>query len=103
MGNAHIMMKCHKYSICACGISLMCMMLFSLLPPNSGSLSHWFKAIANGEPSNTYLKIACTDLARTCEAIESHRTAGSDGDDALYLQNLQSIADYVHSAQVCSS
>ena len=66
----------------------------------AGSMSHSFWAIANGEPSNTYLKIASTDLARTCEAIESHR-AGSDGDDALCVQNLQSIADYMHSAQVC--
>ena len=70
------------------------------LPFSSGSLSHWFWAIAHGEPSNTYLKISSTDLARTCEAIESNR-AGTDGDDTLCIQNLQSIADYVHSAQVC--
>ncbi len=64
-------------------------------------MAHWFWAIANGEPSNTYLRIASTDLARTCEAIESNRGGVSDGDDMLCIENLQSIADYIHSAQVC--
>ena len=64
------------------------------------SLSIWFRAIAKGEPCDTYVKTASTDLARTCEAIESHHL-NSDGDDALCVQNLQSIADYIRGAKVC--
>lgn len=63
------------------------------------SLSHWFRHIAEGEPCDTYLRVASGDLARTCQVIESHKST-FDGDDALCVQNLQSIADYIHSAVV---
>uniref|UniRef100_A0A1X7V903 Uncharacterized protein n=1 Tax=Amphimedon queenslandica TaxID=400682 RepID=A0A1X7V903_AMPQE len=42
------------------------------------TMSHWFRHIAEGEPCDTYLKLS--------------------SDDALCVQNLQSIADYIHSA-----
>ena len=62
-------------------------------------MSHWFHQMANGEPCDTYLKLAAGDLARTCEVIEmQHGT--TDGDDTLFIQNLQSVADYIHSASV---
>ena len=63
------------------------------------TMSHWFRHIAEGEPCDTYLKLSSGDLARTCEMIESQRST-FDGDDALCVQNLQSIADYIHSAVV---
>ena len=76
----------------------------SWLPQQSHSfspdtMSHWFRHIAEGEPCDTYLKLSSGDLARTCEMIESQRST-FDGDDALCVQNLQSIADYIHSAVV---
>ena len=65
------------------------------------TMSHWFRHIAEGEPCDTYLKLSSGDLARTSEMIESQRST-FDGDDALCVQNLQSIADYIHSAVVSS-
>ena len=66
------------------------------------TMSHWFRHIAEGEPCDTYLKLSSGDLARTSEMIETQRST-FDGDDALCVQNLQSIADYIHSAVVSSS
>ena len=65
------------------------------------TMSHWFRHIAEGEPCDTYLKLSSGDLARTSEMIESQRST-FDRDDALCVQNLQSIADYIHSAVVSS-
>ena len=65
------------------------------------TMSHWFRHIAEEEPCDTYLKLSSGDLARTSEMIESQRST-FDGDDALCVQNLQSIADYIHSAVVSS-
>ena len=65
------------------------------------TMSHWFRHIAEREPCDTYLKLSSGDLARTSEMIESQRST-FDGDDALCVQNLQSIADYIHSAVVSS-
>lgn len=62
-------------------------------------MSFWFNSISSGEPCDTYLKLSAGDLARTCEVIELHRST-FDGDDTLYVQNLQSIADYIQSAIV---
>uniref|UniRef100_A0A1X7TAA1 Uncharacterized protein n=1 Tax=Amphimedon queenslandica TaxID=400682 RepID=A0A1X7TAA1_AMPQE len=56
-------------------------------------MSHWFRHIAEGEPCDTYLKLSSGDLARTSEMIETQRST-FDGNDALCVQNLQSIADY---------
>uniref|UniRef100_A0A1X7T2X5 Uncharacterized protein n=2 Tax=Amphimedon queenslandica TaxID=400682 RepID=A0A1X7T2X5_AMPQE len=50
-----------------------------------------------GRACDTYLKLSSGDLARTSEMIETQRST-FDGDDALCVQNLQSIADYIHSA-----
>ena len=65
------------------------------------TMSHWFRHISEGEPCDTYLKLSSGDLARTSEMIKSQRST-FDGDDALCVQNLQSIADYIHSAVVSS-
>lgn len=59
--------------------------------------AHWFQAISDSEPDHTYLKRASTDLARTCEAMESQV---GDSDEMLFIQNLQSLTDYVRVAQV---
>ena len=58
---------------------------------------HWFRAISESEPDETYLKTAAADLSRTCEATESQH---SDSDETLFIHNLQSVADYVRAAQV---
>ena len=58
---------------------------------------HWFRAISESEPDETYLKMAAADLSRTCEATESQQ---SDSDETLFIHNLQSVADYVRAAQV---
>ena len=55
------------------------------------------RAISESEPSETYLKTASSDLARTCETMESNH---GDSEDTLLIHNLQSIADYVRAAQV---
>lgn len=57
---------------------------------------HWFRAISESEPAETYLKRAASDLARSCEVMEGHH---GDTDEILFIQNLQSIADYVRAAQ----
>jgi hypothetical protein len=61
------------------------------------TMSHWFRQMSDNEPCDTYLKLAAGDLARTCQVIENHRST-SDGEDALCIQNLQSIGDYIQSA-----
>ena len=48
---------------------------------------------------DTYLRTAASDLARMCEVMEGHH---ADSDETLFIQNLQSIADYVRTAQVCN-
>ena len=53
--------------------------------------------ISDSEPHHTYLKRASADLARTCEAMENHM---GDSDEMLFIQNLQSLADYIRVAQV---
>ncbi|KAL5508977.1 hypothetical protein EMCRGX_G004249, partial [Ephydatia muelleri] len=58
--------------------------------------AHWFRALSESEPVETYLKFAASDLARTCESVEGHQI---DTDDTLFIQSLQSIADYVKAAQ----
>ena len=58
---------------------------------------HWFRAISESEPDETYLKTAAADLSRTCEATECQH---SDSDETLFIHNLQSVADYVRAAQV---
>ena len=68
------------------------------LPPPSEKTAHWFRALSESEPVETYLKFAASDLARTCESVEGHQI---DTDDTLFIQSLQSIADYVKAAQVC--
>lgn len=60
--------------------------------------AHWFRAISDSEPHHTYLKRAAADLARTCEGMEGQF---GDSDEMLFIQNLQSLADYVRVAQVC--
>ena len=62
--------------------------------------AHWFSAISDSEPHHTYLKRAAADLARTCEGVELH---GGDSDEMLFIQNLQSLADYIRVAQVRGS
>ena len=59
---------------------------------------HWFRAISESEVTDTYLRTAAGDLARMCEVMEGHH---ADSDETLFIQNLQSIADYVRTAQVC--
>lgn len=59
--------------------------------------AHWFSAISDSEPHHTYLKRASADLARTCEAMESQL---GDSDEMLFIQNLQSLAEYIRVAQV---
>ena len=63
---------------------------------------HWFGAISESEVTDTYLRTAAGDLARMCEVMEGHH---ADSDETLFIQNLQSIADYVRTAlrtaQVC--
>ena len=61
---------------------------------------HWFRAISESEPDDTYLKTAAADLSRTCEATESQH---GDSDETLFIHNLQSVADYVKAAQVSIS
>uniref|UniRef100_A0A1X7TDQ7 Uncharacterized protein n=1 Tax=Amphimedon queenslandica TaxID=400682 RepID=A0A1X7TDQ7_AMPQE len=56
-------------------------------------MSHWFRHIAEGEPCDTYLKLSSGNLARTSEIIETQQST-FNGDDALCVQNLQSIAGY---------
>ena len=58
---------------------------------------HWFRAISESEPDETYLKTAAADLSRTCEATECQQ---SDSDETLFIHNLQSVADYVRASQV---
>lgn len=60
--------------------------------------AHWFRAISDSEPHHTYLKRAAADLARTCEGMEAQL---GDSDEMLFIQNLQSLTDYVRVAQVC--
>lgn len=57
--------------------------------------AHWFRAVCESEPADTYLKAATSNLARTCDAMESHH---GDSEDTLLIHNLQSIADYVRAA-----
>ena len=59
--------------------------------------AHWFRAISDSEPHHTYLKRASADLARTCENIDGQI---GDSDEMLFIQNLQSLADYIRVAQV---
>ena len=59
---------------------------------------HWFRAISESEVMDIYLRTAASDLARMCEVMEGHH---ADSDETLFIQNLQSIADYVRTAQVC--
>ena len=59
---------------------------------------HWIRAISESEVMDTYLRTAASDLARMCEVMEGHH---ADSDETLFIQNLQSIADYVRTAQVC--
>ena len=47
---------------------------------------------------DTYLRTAASDQARMCEVMEGHQ---ADSDETLFIQNLQSIADFVRTAQVC--
>ena len=58
---------------------------------------HWFRAISESEPDDTYLKTAAADLSRTCEATEGQQT---DSDETLFIHNLQSVADFVRASQV---
>ena len=58
---------------------------------------HWFRAISEAEGTDTYLRSASSDLARMCEVMEGHH---ADSDETLFIQNLQSMADYVRKAQV---
>ena len=60
---------------------------------------HWFRAISEAEGTDTYLRSASSDLARMCEVMEGHH---ADSDETLFIQNLQSMADYVRKAQVCT-
>ena len=60
-------------------------------------MAHWFRAISNSEPHHTYLKRASADLARTCENIDGQI---ADSDEMLFVQNLQSLTDYIRVAQV---
>ena len=61
------------------------------------TMSSCLQAISEAEPSSTYLQKAAESLSRTCQASESQNT---DGEEMVCLQNLQSIADYIHAAQV---
>ena len=58
---------------------------------------HWFRAISEAESADTYLRSSASDLARMCEVMEGHH---ADSDETLFIQNLQSMADYVRKAQV---
>lgn len=60
-------------------------------------MSSCLRAISEAEPCSSYLQKAAESLSRTCQATESQHT---DGEDIVCLQNLQSIADYIHAAQV---
>lgn len=59
--------------------------------------AHWFSAISDSEPHHTYLRRASADLARTCEGMEGQL---GDSDESLFIQNLQSLTDYIRVAQV---
>ncbi len=59
--------------------------------------AHWFRAVSDSEPHHTYLKRAAADLARTCESMEGQV---GDSDEFLFIQNLQSLTDYIKVAQV---
>ncbi|CAI7992835.1 Sorting nexin-7 [Geodia barretti] len=65
---------------------------------HSERTAHWFRAISESEPGDTYLKTASSDLARTCDTME---TSHGDSEDTLLVHNLQSIADYVRACLVC--
>lgn len=58
--------------------------------------AHWFSAISDSEPHHTYLRRASADLARTCEGMEGQL---GDSDESLFIQNLQSLTDYIRVAQ----
>jgi hypothetical protein len=62
---------------------------------SSERTAHWFRAISECEPGDTYLKTAACDLARTCDTMETNH---GDSEDTLLIHNLQSIADYVRTA-----
>ncbi|KAL5515742.1 hypothetical protein EMCRGX_G000949 [Ephydatia muelleri] len=47
---------------------------------------HWFCALSESEPANTYLKVAMGNLAQTYESVEGHQI---DTDDTLFIQSLQ--------------
>ncbi|KAL5467512.1 hypothetical protein EMCRGX_G031753 [Ephydatia muelleri] len=49
---------------------------------------HWFCALSESEPANTYLKVAMGNLAQTYESVEGHQI---DTDDTLFIQSLQII------------
>jgi hypothetical protein len=62
---------------------------------HSERTAHWFRAISESEPGDTYLKTASSDLARTCNTME---TSHGDSEDTLLVHNLQSIAYYVRAS-----
>ncbi|KAL5493392.1 hypothetical protein EMCRGX_G014568 [Ephydatia muelleri] len=47
---------------------------------------HWFCALSESEPANTYLKVAMGKYAQTYESVEGHQI---DTDDTLFIQSLQ--------------
>jgi hypothetical protein len=66
-------------------------------PPHTHTHTHTRRAISESEPGDTYLKTASSDLARTCNTME---TSHGDSEDTLLVHNLQSIAYYVRASLV---
>lgn len=84
--------------VCICVHVLLELLVRFVVPEET--MSSCLQAISEAEPCSTYLQKAAESLSRTCQASESQN---ADGEEMVCLQNLQSIADYIHSAQVSSS